>query len=196
MVGTKRFGRNTVAWTIAPLIAILMVTVIACGGEADEVVAIQTNAADVQPSSTPEPDAFDDIASSGIQKRTFTGPVVVPLTEPEPGSDEEAIIETMERFVQAVITSNVDAYLAECNPTRTVFTVPQAEFFFEDVFSQFGDPAGWNYRDVTVRLYGEDTAISETTIYHFDEVYGEDYSISWSKVDGIWYSNSNCNTRS
>ena len=71
-------------------------------------------------------------------------------------------------------------------------TLSQVEFAFESVFGQYGDLAGINHRDVTVRLFKDDTALTESTMYEFDDVLFLSFSYSFSKVDGNWYADSNC----
>ncbi len=80
-------------------------------------------------------------------------------------------------------------YQSLCNPSKPVLTLDQVEFLFESVFSQYGDLAGISHRDVTVRLFQDDTALAELIKYEFDYVLFSSFSYSFSKVDGNWYAN-------
>lgn len=161
----------------------------ACGGDAaPEAAPTATSVATATaaPVATPTEDVVAEIAPAPV----------VPAVEPEAGSDEATILDGLDQVARAMRTEDWVSYLEVCNPTRSIFTLAQIEFLADNIFNTSGNMAGTNYRDVTVQIYGEDTAKTESNLYEYDTVIFENYSHSWSKVDGNWYSNSNCNPRS
>ncbi len=97
------------------------------------------------------------------------------------------------RVVRTINTEDWDAYVGNCNPTRPVMSATQAEFMGENIFTTRVELAGLNYRNVTVRLFDDGTAITTGDEYSFEEPTVE-VVYSWVKVDGQWYFSSNCNT--
>ncbi len=122
--------------------------------------------------------------------------VLFPAVAAEEGSEEAIILDRLDQVIRALRSEDWDTYLEICNPGRDKFKLEQIVFLADTIFNPNGGMLGTNHRNVTVKVYGEDTAITESDYYEFEEHLFEDYSYSWSKVDGIWYSNSNCNTRS
>ena len=114
------------------------------------------------------------------------------MTEPESGSDEEAILNVLERVTLSIRSEDTTEYVESCNPSRAKLSEAQVEFVFESVFSQLGELAGINHRDVTVRTFKDDTAITESVMYEYDDVLMSRYQYSFSKVDGNWYADTNC----
>lgn len=188
MVGTIRspgIGR----WSLKPVFAaILIVVAVACGGSAESADTVATN----PPTTSPEPTSTAAPTVPPTARPEPAAGLIIPAVEPEPGSDEAAIFDVLERVTRALRTDDLDSYLALCNPSRSVYTISQLEFVLDNVFSQFGDLAGLNHRDVTVRIFKDDTALTESIMYEFDDVFFESFSYSFNKIDGIWYANSNC----
>lgn len=149
----------------------LVIMAIACGAE-------QSNSSDT-------------VASEDVQP-VWDGPLVVTASEIAAGSSQEAIVTVQEAFVQAIRIQDAAAYSALCNPTTPSFDISEAEFFFGTVYSQITDLSGFGHRNVEIRMYGEDSARSDSDIFIFDEPDGVTISYFWSKVDGKWYSDSKC----
>jgi|APSaa5957512535_1039671.scaffolds.fasta_scaffold24392_5 hypothetical protein len=122
----------------------------------------------------------------------WDGPLVITTSEIAAGSSQEAIVIRQKAFVQAIRTQDAEAYVALCNPTTPSFDVSEADFFFNTVYSQITDLSGFGHRNVEIRMYGEDSARSDSDIFTFDEPDGVSISYFWSRVDGEWYSDSKC----
>ncbi|MCH7970771.1 MAG: hypothetical protein IH960_06985 [Chloroflexi bacterium] len=168
--------------------ATLLAVAIACGGS-DE--SSDTVAAD-PPTTPPEPTSTAAPTVPPTARPEPAAGLIIPVVEPEPGSDEAAIFDVFERVTRALRTDDLDSYLALCNPARKAMTIPQLEFIFDNLFSQYGDLTGLNHRDVTVRVFKDDTALTESIMYSFDDIFFESFSYSFNKIDGTWYANSNC----
>ena len=170
----------------AVIVAVVLAVVIGCGGGADP------TATSVPPIAPPEPTSTLVPAASPIKTPRPVAEPVVPAVEPEPGSDEAAVLKVLENVTMSYRNEDFALFQSLCNPSNAVLRLDQVEFLFESVFSPFGDLAGINHRDVTVRLFKDDTAITESIMYEFDDVLFSSYSYSFSKVDGNWYLDSFC----
>ena len=199
MVGTKLFSETKPVWITALIIAVLIAAT-ACGSGDDESVASSANnsagAADEQDSI--ESESVDDdtaeaaAAVEAADTRIAPAVAVVPKVEPEAGSDEAAIIEVFTRVALALRAEDIAGYLEACNPNRKRMTPAQMEFTFDNVYRPFGDLPGVTIKDVTIRLFKDDTATIESIMYSYDDVMFERFSYSFAKVDGAWYAESNC----
>jgi hypothetical protein len=149
----------------------LAITAMACGAEQSE---------------------SQDTVASEDEQPVWDGPLVVTASEIAAGSSQEAIVAAQEAFVQAIRNQDAVAYSALCNPTTPSFDVSEADFFFATVYSQKTDLSGFGHRNVEIRMYGDDSARSDSDIFTFDEPDGVTISYFWSKVNGEWYSDSKC----
>ena len=157
---------------------VILLSAAACGGDTDE--------------ATTDDSVLSDTGTSSIAPSPWDGPLVVTASEIVAGSSQEAILTTQKAFVQAIRNQDAVAYAALCNPTTPSFDVSEADFFFGTVYSQKTDLSGFGHRNVEIRMYGEDSARSDSDIFTFDEPDGVTISYFWSKVDGKWYSDSKC----
>lgn len=191
MVGTKRSFKTSTKRLIVVSAVLILAVATACGSNdepLDEIVVVAE-----QSDTVLDSESVSDSIKTEPNTPASAGPVVVPAVEPVPGSEEAAILDVLDSVGRAMRTQDWNLYLEACNPTRAMFKLPQITFLGEERFNQSGLIAGTSYRDVTVRLYGEDTAITESNLYEYDNLLFENYSHSWTKLDGNWYSNSNCN---
>ncbi len=119
---------------------------------------------------------------------------VIPATEPVAGSEEEAVFDLFNRAVSAINVEDWDTFVEICNPNRNHFTPTQAEFVIGQGFSgSHDDLSTLNFRDVTVQLYDDGTAITESYVYRDDElVYSNPNQTTWHSEDGIWYGSNYC----
>lgn len=195
MVGTKLFSETKPVWITALIIAVLIAAT-ACGSGDDESVASSANnsagAAAEQDSIESESVDDDTAAVEAADTRIAPAVAVVPKVEPEAGSDEAAIIEVFTRVALALRAGDTAGYLEACNPNRKQMTPAQMEFTFDNVYRQYGDLPGVTMKDVTIRLFKDDTATIESIMYSYDDVMFERFSYSFAKVDGAWYAESNC----
>ncbi|MEE8045667.1 MAG: hypothetical protein V3T49_02385 [Dehalococcoidia bacterium] len=201
MVGTIRTLKLSVMSMTMLAIAILLILATACSGdeETSQVASSENggNAASGQSASllnSADADDSSDAGSNDADSNDVPPPdeLVIPVEEPETGSDEAAVLSALAKVVTALRTDDYDLYIATCNPTRSTLNRAQVEFVFESVFSPYGNLKGINHRDVSVRLFKDETAMTESVMYEFDSVLFERYSYSYSKVDGEWYADSNC----
>ena len=188
MVGTIRFPRIRRLSLITLCLATLLAVAIACGRSDESSGAVAAS----PPTTPPEPTSTAAPTVPPTARPELAAGLIIPVVEPEPGSDEAAIFDVFERVTRALRTGDLDSYLALCNPSGSVYKISQLEFVLDNVFSQFGDLTGLNHRDVTVRIFKDDTALTESIMYEFDDVFFESFSYSFNKIDGIWYANSNC----
>lgn len=175
------------------LAAMLLVATAACGGTDAARTEVTT---DTERSnsllSLGDSETVEYDSSSITEPRGFFGPRVVPTADPDPNSEEARVLDAFERWVHALAAENWSGYLDVCNPTRDNFTPDQMEFVADTFFSPFGDLAGTNYRNVEVKLFGEETATVSSSLYSFENLLFDGFTYSWSKVDGRWYSDSSC----
>ena len=175
--------------SLIPLfVAMLLAVVIACGGSEESSGAV---AAD-PPTPPPAPASTSAPAVSPTKTPRPVAEPVIPAVEPEPGSDEAAIFEVLAVATMAMRSEDYALYRSACNPAKKTLTLEQVEFVFDSVFSQYGDLAGYNQRDVTVRIFKDDTALTESIFYEFDNVLFSSFQYSFIKVDGEWYVDSFC----
>ena len=120
--------------------------------------------------------------------------VVIPAVEPAAGSDEAAILEVFDRVVRAVNVEDWEATVETCDPGRAHMTAAQAELIINiDYLRSHDSLAGVNFRNVTVRIFDDRTALTESDEYELDQpVYSDPVQHSWHAVDGIWYSDTFC----
>lgn len=120
--------------------------------------------------------------------------VVIPAVEPAAGSDEAAILEVFDRVVRAVNVEDWEATVETCDPGRAHMTAAQAELIINiDYLRSHDSLAGLNFRNVTVRIFDDRTALTESDEYELDRpVYSEPVQHSWHAVDGVWYSDTFC----
>lgn len=165
--------------------AVAIVAAVACGSDDPAPAAAPTAAP--EPTSAPAPTATPE------PEVVIVDIPIVPAVEPEAGSDEAAILDLFERVVRTINLEDWDGFVGNCNPARPVMSVSQAKFMGDNIFSFRVELAGLNYRNVTVRLFDDGTAITTGDEYSFDEPTVE-VIYSWAKVDGQWYFSSNCTT--
>jgi hypothetical protein len=177
---------------IAASLAIISAILVSCGGNDAQAPATAVTVATTPAKTILDLGDADDLNEVGSNVPVFTGPRVSPVTEPIPGSDEEKILDTFDRWVYALSIEDWDGYLAECNPNEHMFTPNQLEFVADTFFKPFGDLAGTNYRNVTVELLGNDLAKTDAALYSFNNLLFSGFAYSWSKVDGRWYTDSSC----
>ena len=197
--------RKTTTKMIASFIAVLMIAVIACGGDVDEpatalpgqsssivdaFAADEPVAEDQQKLESAEADAA--AKPNAEDKRVASAIAVHPEVEPEPGSDEAAIIEAYERTIQAIRARDFVAYVDACATSKRRISVDQTEFVFNSIWDEYLNVAGMTQREVTVRTFKDDTAFTESVMYEFDEVFVERFSYGFSKLDGVCYATTNC----
>lgn len=188
MVGTIRSPQIRRRSLITLLAAVFIAIAIACGGsdESSDAVAADPPTTAPEPASTPVP------TPSPTETPRPVGKPVVPVVEPEPGSDEAAVLKVLETVTTSLRNNDFALYRSICNPSKSVMTLAQVEFTFVNFFGQYGDLAGINHRDVTVRIFDDDTATTESVMYEFDDVLFSSFSYTYSEVDGKWYADSNC----
>ena len=201
MVGTKQTFKSVLNPIALFAVGMILILATACGSSDEDLPATASTGASLVSDTTPlESEAIvdDDLSqpeaedSSTTDVRIAPAQAVVPMTEPEPGSDEEAILNVLERVTLSIRSEDTTEYVESCNPSRAKLSEAQVEFVFESVFSQLGELAGINHRDVTVRTFKDDTAITESVMYEYNDVLMSRYQYSFSKVDGNWYADTNC----
>ena len=201
MVGTKRTFSTRLEPIAMLAIGLILILAVACDDSDKETAAAASDGASLASNTAPlESEAIvdddlsdsDTASSSTTDDRVAPAEAVVPEIEPEPGSDEEAILGVLERVTLAIRSENTGEYVESCNPTRSRLTEAQTKFVFESVFTPFGELAGITHRDVTVRTFKDDTAITESVMYVYDDVLMSRFQYSFTKVDGNWYADTNC----
>ena len=146
---------------------------VACGGD-DEPALVPTSA----PTTVP------------------TEVAVIPATEPAPGSDQEALLLLLERSVEAERAGDWQAIRDMCNPElREKITVDQVRQLTENPPGSYSgrtaappyDPENTSFRNVEVKLYGEDTAVLAFDMWQHDTEVSKAHSVTYTKTDGKWY---------
>ena len=193
MVGTIEARRARVRNVFA-VVAALAITVAAACGSDDPTPAV---APTIQPTTTPAPTSAPAPTPTPETVLETVAPVV-PAVEPEAGSDEAAILDVLDRVVRAARVGDIDSILENCDPTTTKLT-PEGidrmigQIFFRDFLKEKGkDFAGFNYRNVAVRVFDDGTAITSSDQYTFDELDFEGIQGSYHSRDGNWYPDSFC----
>jgi hypothetical protein len=185
---------------MASFIAILMIAVVACGGDVEEpATAIPAPSVDAYASDDPVEGDEQKLESAEAranvnseEQRVASAKAVHPAIEPEPGSDEAAIIESYEEIVRAIRTRDYAAYVEACAPTSRRLSIEQTEFVFRSIWDEFLDVAGMTQREVTIRLFDDGTALTEAVMYEYDDLFLERLSYGFTKIDGEWYATTNC----
>jgi hypothetical protein len=198
--GTTMLKRKTTLGMIASFIAILMIAVVACGGDVEEpATAIPAPSVDAYASDDPVEGDEQKLESAEAranvnseEQRVASAKAVHPAIEPEPGSDEAAIIESYEEIVRAIRTRDYAAYVEACAPTSRRLSIEQTEFVFRSIWDEFLDVAGMTQREVTIRLFDDGTALTEAVMYEYDDLFLERLSYGFTKIDGEWYATTNC----
>lgn len=194
MVGTKESFTARFGWLTALAVAMLLTLAMACGGSDEEKPSsAASNDTNLVPDLAPdESDSIEDDPVVAQDNRVPPSELVIPMVEPESGSDEEAIIGVFEQVMAAIRAEDSAGYLATCNPTKKKLSTAQLDFVFESVFGPYGELAGMSQRDLTIRTFKDDTALTESTFYEYEDVLFERFSYGFSKIDGTWYADSNC----
>ena len=122
-------------------------------------------------------------------------PAVVPAEVPEPGSETEKVLAVFTKWIEAIRAEDWQGVADLCPPeNRAVATAEKIGFGFNQFradYTRVTFPfAGYNVRNATVRLYGEDTARADGDIYNYNEFATGNISDLWIKKDGTWYSES------
>lgn len=203
MVGTNSFPKSRVGWItvfVTGLIIMLILGTACSSGDketsaaASDKVSVASDPTQLESEGIVDDDLYDAdlVEPSTIDDRIASAQAVVPRIVPDPGSDEEAILEVLDRVARAIRAENTSEYVEACNPTRPRLTEAQTKFVFESVFASFGELAGITHRDVTVRTFKDNTAITESVMYDYDNVLMSRFQYSFTKVDGNWYADTNC----
>ena len=119
-----------------------------------------------------------------------TAVAVIPATEPAPGSDHEALLLLMERSVDAERAGDWQAIHDMCIPElREKITADQIRAVAQPRFRYAldYDPENTSFRNVEVKLYGENTAILTFDVWQHDAEVGKALAKQYAKTDGKWY---------
>jgi hypothetical protein len=201
MVGTRVFFDTGRRWITILVIGLVLILGTACGGSDEETAAAASDSPSlVSDTATLESEAIVDddlsdpetVTSSTKDERIAPAEAVVPKVQPESGSDEEAILEVFDRVIRSIRAEDTYAYVEACNPTRPRLSEAQTKFVFESVFAPYGELTGITHRDVTIRTFDDDTALTESIMYDYDQVLFSRFAYGFSKVEGNWYADSNC----
>ncbi len=123
---------------------------------------------------------------------------VVALDAPEPGSEQEALLNALDRHVTAINTQDWSEFQAQCSTgnSRNVVDVEKIRFLFEEYGGIFRYDIpdfsiyGYNARAVEFRIYGKTNARTTFDLYDYDTWLATGVSRTWEKVDGVWLSDS------
>ena len=154
-----------------------MVIAVACGG--DDSDAAKT---DTAPAAAPESAA-----------RVVTDPIV-PAAEPAPGSREAQVFAVFEEQIKAINNRDWERFISLCVPGANPLKPEALAFAFEtsgvrdDPLPKEVELEGFNWRNATVKFYGDDTASTGGDIYSYDEFVVSGATDLWARVDGEWYS--------
>ena len=119
---------------------------------------------------------------------------VIPKEQPELGSDEEAVLNMLERQVRALNNSDWNGFSELCHPK---FLNPPSEAVIKHMWEELGGDfgyfipgfttAGYNARNVEATLHSERVAVTKFEMYNYDDFVSENISRSWGKYEGVWY---------
>ncbi len=175
-------------WRVAVFLAVGMLALFAlaaCGSD-DE----NAPAAGSPPTQAPAPAATPAPAPPAA--------AVVPVTAPEPGSDEEQILDVLEKQVRAVNVRDYGLFQETCTPSAgEPPALVQLKHLFEELGGTTGvypsalrfSPEGYNVTNVAVKLLRAPFAQTNSNVYDHERFVTEDLQ-TWEKVDGKWYSDS------
>lgn len=209
MVGTKRTGQKIHAGVVAPIFAILMVIVIGCGGDVDEPATAIPAAANAQSDSIvnsfssedpvegdqdkQDASGRDSAAGAVAEKLVMASPLITPLEEPEPGSDEAMIYEVMTTRLKALNLQDYQGVLDTCDPRLAKPNTPEKlEILWETFAIPYAPAMTFNRKNASIRFLKDGSGIMESDLYTYDERLfpsQESNAVmdSWYKVDGKWY---------
>ena len=187
---THSFSKHLYIGILIAVGILTMFTLVACGSGDGGNAAVGTPQTELQPTATPAP--------------APPASPMIPLTAPEPGSDEAQIMAVLEKQIRAVNTADYVAFQETCTPSarkppklttlKYVFEVNRGVFHPEGNMVSFS-PQGYNVRNVEVKMLRAPYAQVRLDVFDYDEQvglaeYGEDVTQTrtFEKVDGRWYS--------
>ena len=148
---------------------------------------------------TLESEAVDDsVATPVLERRPPPAVSVIPLDQPEPRSEEEALLNALDRHVTSINTQDWPEFQAQCSTgnSRNVVSVEKLRFMLEEYGGIFRYDIpdfsiyGYNARAVEFRVYGAENARTTFDLYDYDKWLASGVSRTWEKVDGVWMSDS------
>ncbi|MCH8911144.1 MAG: hypothetical protein IH867_10455 [Chloroflexi bacterium] len=178
MVGTIRFTRIG-RWSLtAVFAAILVMVAVACEGSAESADTVAT----VEPTKTVPPTV------PPTEEPEPVGDLVVPVVEPDVGSDEAAILEVLERQIRALNIEDWVGFLDTCDPRLAKPVTPEkAAFIWDTNVVPFIPTGSLSRRNVGVRLFDDGTANVTSDAYSYGALAFADFSDVWVERDGEWY---------
>lgn len=119
---------------------------------------------------------------------------VTPKEQPEAGSDEEEVLNVLEKQVRALNNSDWNGFSELCHPK---FLNPPKEAVIKHMWEELGGDfgyfisgfttAGYNARNVEVTIHGDAVAVAKFEMYNYDDFVSDNISRSWGKYEGVWY---------
>ena len=189
-------------WRVAVFLAVGMLALFAlaaCGSDDENAPAAggpPTQAP--SPAATPAPAATPTPAPAATPAPAPPAAAVVPVTAPEPGSDEEQILDVLEKQVRAVNVRDYRLFQETCTPSAgEPPALVQLKHLFEELGGTTGvypsalrfSPEGYNVTNVEVKMLRAPFAQTNSNVYDHERFVTEDLQ-TWEKVDGKWYSDS------
>ena len=165
-------------------VSMLGLLIVACGGDDPGQAAAPT----VQPTAAPAPTSTPEPIVQVVEDP------VVPAVEPAPGSREAQVFAVFEEQIKAINNRDWEGFISLCVPGANPLTSEALAFAFEtsgvrdDPLPKDVELEGFNWRNATVKFYGDDTAVTGGDIYSHDEFVVSGASDLWARVDGEWYS--------
>lgn len=173
-------GSNNRITIIATAIIVAAIALTACGGDNDAPAAGPPPTAATALPDTPAPTATPAAAPPEE--------LVVPVTGPEPGSDEALILAVLEKQMEALNIENFDLFTETCAPSgRNQLTANQVQYVFEGIWAAGKTkPHGYNVRNVEVKMLRAPFAQAELDFFYYEQ-HIDSFFQTWEKVDGDWY---------
>jgi hypothetical protein len=134
----------------------------------------------------------DDVATPVAEREPPPAVSVVALEVPEAGSQEEALLNALDRQVTSINTQDWSEFVAQCAPNELLNSVKQVKYTFEEFGGAFGHNMpdfniyGYNARAVEFRIYSTTNARTTFDIFDHDEWIATGVSRTWVNVDGVW----------
>lgn len=178
-------------------LAILTISLIAACASDDETATDQPAA---NSESQAESNAGSSIVSTDAAVPVPTATVgppevaVTPKEQPVPGSEEEAVLNVLERQVRSLNNSDWDGFMELCNPKFLNPPTPkEVKYIWEELGGDFGffipgfTTEGYNARNVVIKFPSESIAVTNYEMWDYDELVTIEVSRAWEKIDGVWY---------
>lgn len=199
---------NDSRWTLSHItviflaVAVLSLILVACGSEDDSASSPNNSSVGSQSNSTqdvasaPEEESAANPIVNALDSEVSADPpppALVPATEPEAGSAQEALLALKERQIECQRSGDWQALMDTCSPELTEsLTLERFKVGYEVGLNTIGvsDFSMLNMRNAIVKIYSAETAMVTVDAYDGDTPGSAGISTYYTNIDGVWYDES------